>query len=172
MFSARVLFALHFPSTSPASELQHAGSPCSPHPKGGGLLLLPCLLLKALPKSKRQIMTCAGTGRNATESICIKRVSLPCWLLGVTEARILLGNGILQAGSIIPYICIKLPIKKIKQQKKCEFMFIATYTLASGNVCDRLFQKSAGGLRLLFSTTSIAMRGNATPRADTAQHPP
>ena len=92
-------------------------------------------------------MTCAGTGRNATESICIKRISLPCWLLGVTEARILLGNGDLQAGSIIPPICIKLLIKKIKQQKKCEFMFIVTYTLASSNVCDRLFQKSAGGAK-------------------------
>lgn len=34
----------------------------------------------------------AGTSRNATESIYIKRVSLPCWLLGVTEARILLGT--------------------------------------------------------------------------------
>lgn len=61
-------------------------------------------------------MTHAGTGRNANESICIKRVSLPCWLLGVTEARILLGNGDLQAGSIIPPIYIKLPIKKIKQR--------------------------------------------------------
>ena len=101
----------------------------------------------ALPKFKRQITTRAGTGRNATECICIKRVSLSCWLLGVTEARISLGNGDLQASSIIPPICIKLPFKKIKQQKKCELMFIVTCALASSSVCDRLFQKSVGGAK-------------------------
>lgn len=85
-------------------------------------------------------------------------------MLEVTEARILQRKRDLEAGSIVLPICIKLPIKKIKQQKKCECMFIVTYTLASGNVCDRYFRKSAMGLNLLFSITSIAMRVNAAPR--------
>lgn len=42
------------------------------------------------------------------------------------------------AGNIILPICIKLPIKKSKKQKKCEFMFTVAYTLSFSNVYGRL----------------------------------
>lgn len=42
------------------------------------------------------------------------------------------------AGNIILPFCIKLSIKKIKNQKKCKFMSSVTYTLSFSNVCGRL----------------------------------